>query len=436
MNLKYGLEDRPSLKENLVYGMQWLAVTIPSVIILGKILGSMQGSLNAELLYMQKLFAVMAVSLLFQIWLGHRLPLVIGPATVLLIGILASKGSSPEAIYFTILICGIVLTGLAAGGLFAYLMKLFTPRVVAVILLLVAFTMMPTILNLISGSGGKVSSSKNLAFSFVFVMIMFAGQRFLSGLWKSTLILWAMIIGTLVFFLLNPGMAGSGNTADFSFFGGFFHGMSTSVILDPGLIIAFLLCFLALAINDLGSIQAVGSVLQADEMPKRITRGVTFTGISNILAGFMGVIGPLNYSFSPGIIASTGCAARRTLIPAGIAMLALAFMPGALFYLSFIPGVVIGCILLFIMCTQVAAGLAAAFSSMEQPYFDNALMLAFPLLTGILVAFMPGHIAASFPAGLRPVLANGFVMGVLVSLLMEHVILRPGKPAPASMTKE
>jgi xanthine/uracil permease len=130
MNLKYGLEGRPPFKENLVYGLQWLAVTIPAVIILGKVLGGMQGSIEAELLYMQKLFAVMAVSLLLQIKWGHRLPLVIGPATVLLIGILAAQDSSPAAIYSSILICGLVLTFLAASGLFAYLRRFFTPSVV------------------------------------------------------------------------------------------------------------------------------------------------------------------------------------------------------------------------------------------------------------------------------------------------------------------
>lgn len=438
MKLKYGIEDRPPVKENLIYGLQWLAVTIPAVIIIGKILGGMQGTIEAELLYMQKLFAVTAVSLLLQIWWGHRLPLVIGPATVLLIGILASQTSSPAAIYSSILICGLLLTLLAASGLFAFLRQLFTPRVVAVILLLVAFTMLPTILQLIIGSSGEISSSKHLGFALVFILLMFTGQRLLTGLWKSTLILWAMIFGSLAYFLLNPTWTQGANTGSLPMLGGFFHQLTTNIIIDPGIMIAFLLCFLGLSINDLGSIQAVGSVLQADEMPKRITRGITSTGLSNALAGFMGVIGPLNFSFSPGVIASTGCAARSTLIPAGIVMLTLAFLPTVLFYLSFIPGVVIGCILLFIMCTQVAAGLTTAFTAMKQPYFDYALLIGLPILIGIMVAFLPAQVVASFPTKLRPILANGFVIGVMVSLLLEHVIFRSsskGLDKPEEMGK-
>ncbi|HEX3012476.1 MAG TPA: solute carrier family 23 protein [Syntrophomonadaceae bacterium] len=427
MDLKYQLEDRPPLKESLIYGLQWLAVTVPAVIILGKVLGGISGTRAAELLYMQKLFAVTAVSLLLQIFWGHRLPLVIGPATVLLIGILAAQGSSSSAICSSILICGLLLSLVAVSGLFAYLRRLFTPRVVAVILLLVAFTMLPTILKLISHSSGRISSAEHLGFALIFILLMFAGQRWLTGLWKSTLILWAMIIGSLAYFCLNPAWAQSLNTSGLPLLQGFFRQLTTRIVIDPGLMIAFLLCFLGLAINDLGSIEAVGLVLQADEMPKRITRGITFTGLSNALSGFMGVIGPVNFSFSPGVIASTGCAARSTLLPAGVAMLALAFLPRALFYLSFIPEVVIGCILLFIMCTQVAAGLTTAFAAMEQPYFDNALLIGLPVLIGIMTAFLPAETVAGFPVQLRPILSNGFVIGVLVSLLLEHVIFRTAK---------
>ncbi len=427
MNLKYGLEDRPGLKEDLIYGLQWFAVTIPAVVILGKILGGMQGSLEAELLYMQKLCAVMGVSLLLQIGWGHRLPLVIGPATVLLIGIMAAQASSASAIYSSIMVCGLILAFLAASGLFAYLRRFFTPSVVAVILLLVAFTMLPIILQLITTSSGNISATWHLGFALVFILLMFVAQRLLSGLWKSTLILWAMIIGSLVYSFLNPAWKQGLSEAGVPLLSGFWQQFTTNIVIDPGLMIAFLLCFLGLSINDLGSIQAVGTVLQADEMPKRITRGVTLTGLSNGLAGFMGVIGPVNFSFSPGVIASTGCAARSTLIPTGIIIMLLAFSPRLVYYLSFIPGVVIGCVLLFTMCSQVAAGLSTAFSAMQEPYFDYALLIGLPILVGVMVAFLPAEIVAAFPSHLRPILSNGFVVGVLVSLLLEHVIYREGR---------
>lgn len=426
MDLKYRIEDRPSWKENLVYGLQWLAVTLPAIVIIGKVLGGLNNSLELEILYLQKVFAVTGLALFIQIFWGHRLPLVIGPATVLLIGILASQGSSPEAIYSSILICGLILSLLAVTGVFARLQVLFTPRVVAVILLLVAFTMMPTILQLIS-NGEDAPVGKQLSFAIVFLLLMFTGQRYLQGLLKSSLILISMVLGSIAYFVVNPSWISTGSEVSLPAVSFFAKNLTTNIVIEPGLLIAFLLCFLGLSINDLGSIQAVGSVLKADNMPRRITRGITATGIANSIAGFLGVIGPVNFSFSPGIIASTGCAARRSLVPTATALFILAFIPALLFYLAFIPTVVIGCVLLFTMCTQVAAGLMSSLEALEksnEPRFDSGLLIAFPILVGIIVAFLPADITATFPSTLKPILSNGFVMGVVVSLLLEHVIFR------------
>lgn len=429
MELKYQIEDKPTWKENMLYGLQWLAVSLPAVITFGKVLGGM-GTPALEVLYLQKLFAVMGAALLIQIIWGHRLPVVLGPSTILFIGILASLESSPAAIYSSLLICGVLLALLAVTGLFGRLQSLFTHRVVAVILLLVAFTILPTIMNLVIGGAEVPGPGLRLAFAFVFMMLMFAGGRYLQGLLKNTLVLAAMVVGSLTYFLIDPGWAAHASLDHIKPVSLFFSGWNTSLVIEPGVLVAFMLCFLGLSINDLGSIQAVGLVLKAEEMPRRITRGITATGIGNILAGFMGVIGPVNFSFSPGLIAATGCAARRSLLPAGMAMLMLAFLPRIIFYLSFIPAVVIGCVLFYTMCTQVAAGLMTAFDALNElgePRFDNALMISLPILMGVIVSFLPQEITASYPYSLRPILSNGFVVGIVTSLVLEHTIGHPLK---------
>lgn len=430
MQLKYKLEDRLEFKENLLYGLQWLAVTLPAIIIIGKVLGVRSGSVDMEILYLQRVFAVAGVATLIQIFWGHQLPLVIGPATVLLIGILASQGSSPGVIYTSIAISGLILASIAGSGLFAGLQRLFTPRVVAVILLLVAFTITPTIVQLITAAEGA-STGTNLAFALVFIILIFTGQRYLSGLWKSLLILLAAVAGTLGYFVVNPRWASFAEVESLAAVSSFTNHLVLQLAVEPGVLIAFLLCFLGLCINDLGSIQAVGTVLQADDMPRRITRGVTATGVSNVLAGLLGVIGPVNFSFSPGVIACTGCAASRCLIPSGLALLGLAFFPRVLFYISHIPAVVLGTLLLWVMCTQVAAGLGAAvnaLNSLGEPRFDNALVIALPILVGIVVAYLPAAVTGVFPATLRPVLSNGFVVGIILTMLLEHVVFRGTVP--------
>ena len=102
---------------------------------------------------------------------------------------------------------------------------------------------------------------------------------------------------------------------------------------------------------------------------KRITRGILVTGIANILSGFLGVIGPVNFSMSPGVIASSGCASRITLLPAALLLLIVAFSPALIGIIHYVPSVVIGSIFFFILCSQVAAGL----SMLHEPAEDFVL---------------------------------------------------------------
>jgi len=204
MNFKYELDSVPPIGELLLFGLQWLVVTIPSVVIIGKVVAGLHYSdFNDQIIYIQKIFFITALTLLVQLVWGHRLPLILGPATVLLVGVVASQGSSMEAVYTSIMIGGGILSLAAVAGLFGQLKKLFTPRVVAAILILIAFTITPTIISLILPPGSPALF--NLCFTLVLVVLTFFANSKLTGIWKSTLIIWAIIAGTLAYLLGLPG---------------------------------------------------------------------------------------------------------------------------------------------------------------------------------------------------------------------------------------
>ena len=425
IKLKYGLDEIPPLTELILLGLQWFAIIVPVVIIVGKIVAGLHfSSLSDQIVYIQKIFFVTGISLLVQLLWGHRLPLVIGPATILLVGIAASHASGLSAIYTAIAIGGLVLFLLSAAGLFNYLKKLFTAPVVATILILIAFTLTPMILDLIISSTAPGLALPNLCFSLIFVLCIFWVSRRVGGFWNSTLIMWALVIGTIVYVLLFPSSfvvikeAGTGINA------GFFQNMNFRLSFEPGVIISFLVCFLALSINDLGSIYSVGGLLNPEQMSKRVTRGLSLTGMLNFLSGLLGVIGPVNFSLSPGVIVSTRCASRFTLIPAGIILLGISFLPPVIAFMGAIPQVVVGSILLYIMCSQIAAGLIMALDSKEGFSFESGLVMGLPLMLSIIISFLPNSIVNIFPVILRPILGNGFVVGVLAVLIMEHLIFK------------
>lgn len=423
--MKYGLNDKPGLLPMLMYGLQWWIVSLPCVVIMGIIVSKLHYTEVAEqTFYLQKLFGIMGLAMIVQVLWGHRLPLVIGPASVLLIGILSTISAGIPAIYTGILVGGLVLTVLAYSGWLGRLQFIFTPRIITVILILIAFTLTPVILNLVLGDTSHALF--NLFFTLLMVFALVVGNKFLRGIWKSTTVLWGIAGGALVYYLVNgfPGLPSAG-TDSLPVQGALFN---FSLDFEAGTILSFLFCYVALIVNELGSIQAVGYMLQADQMNKRTTRGVGVVGITNVLSGLFGVIGPVDYSMSPGVIAATGCASRYTLIPAGAGLILCAFFPTVVGMLVTLPGVVMGAILLYLMATQLAAGMQMLVREKAIVDFDNGVVVGLPLMVALLLSFAPSEVLNMIPSLFRPIVGNGFVMGVVSVLILEHLIFRKRKP--------
>jgi xanthine/uracil permease len=433
MQFDYDLDQRPPLWQLLLFGLQWAAITIPLIIVLGRVAAAIHYSeSSSQLVYLQKLFFITAGTLLIQVLWGHRLPIITGPATILLIGVTAASGSPTEATYFAIALGGLLLALLATTGILAPLQTLFTTRVVAAVLLLLAFTLAPSLLGLVFDSRGLGSPLARFLFSLAMLLFMFLLQRYLRGVWKSTVIFWSILVGTAAHLLLSPGDAGLTPHVGGRFVSGFFDGLVTQPRIDPGVLISFLFCYLALSVNDIGSIQATAELIGTSGIGQRLRRGVAFTGLANMVSGLFGVVGPVNYSISAGVIASTRCASRFTLVPTAILIGLLAFLPTVVGIISSIPSVIIGCVLFFILTSQIAAGLIVAFDCAKDGnlLYESAVVIGFPVLLGTVAAFLPGEIAATFPVVLRPILGNGFVVGVVAAFLLEHVIIRPPRQQP------
>lgn len=415
MNLKYNVDDRLPAGQLAMYAIQWfvlcIAVVSTSVFVA-------TGTPEDRLFFSQKLFAVMGIAGFVQVVWGHRLPIVVGPAAVLLVGVMASLAASAEvsAIYSSIAIGGVLITLLTIGGLMRYVQRIFTPRIVVVILMLIATTLAPTIKNLVfSAHASHNEHLFGLLFAVVGVVLMVVANRNLKGVAKSLVIPMALVVGSIAYFAIFDAPQHVSSAA--SWRGLLIDGF----VFDWSLVVAFVICYIALAINDIGSIESLGGMLGIKDMDRRMKRGVRITGIMNIVAGSMGVLGPVNYSMSPGVIASTGCASRYALIPATLLLVACALFPDVIWVLTAIPSPVIGVILLFLMGTQLAASFEMMQSTRSAATFVDALTLGLPIMVALLFQLMPKGVA---PDVIQPLVGNGFAMGVIVVMIMEHVINR------------
>lgn len=422
MTVKYGIDDKPGLGPLLLYGLQWWVVSLPCLVIMGAVVARMHYSgLADQIFYMQRLFALMGALTAVQALWGHRLPLVVGPATTLLVGLVATASSGINATYTAIISGGLIIAVLAFSGLLARLRFFFTPRIVSVILVLIAFTLSPTILNLLFSQG---QHAEHLAFALLFVLALLLCNVFLPGVWKSLTLVIGMSAGALVYFGYFggfPGLSEPGAALESSLF-------ISGLDFNAGVILSFLFCFLALLINELGSIESVGQLLGADKMDSRIRRGAGLNGLANMAAGGLGLIGPVDFSLSAGVIASTGCASRYTLVPAGIALAACAFIPFAAQALSAIPDPVMGAILLYLMSTQLASGLGMLIAEKGISDFNSGIIVSLPLMVGLVISFAPAEAFAGLNPLFKPVIANGFVMGTITVIILEHLIFRKRQP--------
>ena len=416
MDFKYSLNDRPRVAAMVMYAVQWLLIAVPVVLTSAFVARLQYDTLAEQTLYTQKLFAVMGLTMIVQSLWGHRLPLVAGPAAVLLVGVMASIASSPEVIYTSIAVGGALVALLATTGWIKKLQPLFTPRISIVMMALIAFTIVPVFLRLI------FADAEHYGLSFVMALVlsiaMVVANNRLRGMWKSAVVLIALVVGSAAYFAFAGLPSLEGATA---------AGAGRLFItpkFDVGVIVAFLICYIALLINELGSVQSVSAYVEADNVPKRSTRGVALTGVMNVVAGAMGVLGPVDYTLSPGVIAATGCASRYPLVLTGVGLVICALFPQLVAVLSAIPSPVMGVVLLYLMAAQVAAAFQMSGTMSAAKDFNGALTIGLPIMLALVVAFLPAEVSAALPAVLRPIVGNGFVMGVIVVLVMEHVIFR------------
>lgn len=416
MDFKYSLNDRPRAAAMVMYALQWLLIAVPVVLTSAFIARLQYDTLAEQTLYTQKLFAAMGLTMIIQSLWGHRLPLVAGPAAVLLVGVMATIDSSPEVIYTSIAVGGALVALLATTGWIKKLQPLFTPRISIVMMALIAFTIVPVFLRLIFADAEHYGLS--LVMAVVLSIAMAVANHRLRGMWKSAVVLIALVIGTAIYFAIAGLPSLEGATA---------AGAGSLLIrpkFDVGVIVAFLICYIALLINELGSIQSVSAYVEADDVPKRSTRGVALTGVMNVVSGALGVLGPVDYTLSPGVIAATGCASRYPLVLTGVGLVLCALFPQLVAVLSAIPSPVMGVVLLYLMAAQVAATFQMSGTAAAAKDFNGALTIGLPIMLALVVAFLPAEVSAAIPSVLRPIVGNGFVMGVIVVVVLEHVIFR------------
>ena len=427
--LTYNLDDFPPLLKCIIYGFQWAIIFLPIITIVSTILIphlGLQG--NEKVLFFQRLLLATGALMVFQTLWGHRYPVLDGPASALLLTSIVLAPQGIPVIQGGMIAGGVFLIVLSMFGWMRHLQTLFTDNVIGVILILIALTLIPFLAPMIIGSESTRPQGDPFIFliSCLLICMIALLSHWLKGFPKTISMFIGIVVGTVLLAVYGKvDISGLNDATWFSLPSPLFSSVPQFSI--PATI-AFIVAYLAVLVNVVGSLYGIGEVVGKDNMDLRIKRGVAATGVGGLATGFLGVIGTVSYSISPGVVLITRVGSRYAVTVCGIFLFALAFFQKLLALLTSIPASVIGSVMVVAMAAQVGAGISVLTRSEGPLTPRDYMIIGIPLLIGGIVSVLPEAFFLPIPTALRALLKNGLVVGVILVLLLEHVLL-PARPS-------
>ena len=423
-DLIYGVDDMPPWPRCLVYGLQWTLIMLPGLTIFSAISSEylgLQG--HEEVLLFQRLLVIVGGVMILQTLWGHRYPLVDGPSSALLLSFIILARYGMSVIQGGMMTGALLLVLLSVFGMVRYLEPFFTDNVIGVILILVALTIIPYLAPMVIGVGrGSLHGDPSVFGISILVMVAIAlFSNWLTGFPKTISLFLGIMLGTFLMWALGRMDFGGVREAQwFSVPRPFLPGIPRFSLSAT---ITFLVAYMAVIINAVGSIYSMGEVVGKEGMAGRVNRGIAATGLGGLGAGALGVVGTVSFAFSPGVVLVTRVGSRFAVTVCGGLLLSLAFFSKFLAVLASFPPSVVGAALISGMAAQIGVGISIITRSGRSLDGRDYMVVGIPVLMGTLVSILPGTFFEAFPSTVHALLKNGLVVGIVLVLVLEHLLL-------------
>jgi len=427
----YGLDEVPPLWQAFVYGTQWALIMAPALVIVASIASeALQLAPEARVTFFQKTLLLSGGFTFLQATVGHRYPIQEGPAVALLLTFVVLAPQGIAAIQGGFLCGGLLLFAAGRLGWMGRIGRFFTPNVVGVILMLIAFTMVPFLLPRLTGISSERPRGEAavLLVSLLLILLIAALSSRLRGFPQTIAMIVGVVVGSLGYWAWGRMDLDPVRQAPWIDFPADLWAGAPRFSLPP--ILSGVLAYLAVAVNAVGSMQGVAGIVGAEGIARRMDRGLAMTGLSGVLASCLGVVGTVGYSTSPGVILVTRVASRRALAMCGGILMAAGLVSRLGALLAAVPGGVVGAALVVALASQVGAAISTVTAEGRRLAGRDYLVVGIPVLMGTLVAALPPAFFAGFPAGLGSLVGNGLILGIFLVLLLEHGLLAVRAPKP------
>jgi uracil permease len=420
----FGLDEKPPLGKSLIYGLQWVIVSIPNVVVFSTLFGAALHLDSAGVIsFSQRFLIVTGLMNILQTLKGHRYPVQEGGSTALLISFIVLAPYGLSSMEGGMICGGLLLVAVGQFKWFNWFSRFFTPNVVGVILMLVALTLLPILYPMLIGIDRvhPYGSLDVAGISLLIILFVALLSHWVGGFVQTVSMLAGIGLG-FILFLFKGGVSWA-VASDSSWFAlpSPFLGEWPTFSLPS--ILSILLTYLAVMVNTVGSIQGMSEVVGKEGLEARMNRGIGMTGWGGVAAACFGVVGMVSHSTSAGVVLVTRVASRYALTVCGALMIAVAFIPKVWAFLTVIPSSVIAAVLFVALASQLMAGISviAGKGKLDRREFFCA---GLPLMVGAVVSILPKPFFQFFPSVVASLVSNGLVMGILFSLLSEHLLFR------------
>lgn len=411
-----------------VAGLQWLGFMFANTAVIPLSVGGAFHLSGAALAgCVARSFVLTGAACLVQALFGHRLPLMEGQSGIwwgAILSIVATLSSShiPLAEAGGAISAGLVVTGLlimvlGALGIHRALNRIFTPMVMAVLLLLLSVQLIDIFFRGMFGisDGGTISlklGALSIGLALLVGILTVAAKGWLSN--------FSILIGIVVGWLLYARIFGATPVQDptFATMTQWFAWGPWN--LDPGIVGAVILVGLINITNTIATLRAAEMTFAPPVSAAQYRRSFISTGAVTAIAGVFAAVPYAPYTSSIGFLRTTRIYDRAPFLIGAALFTAIGLVPSLTGFFATLP-VGVGDAVLFIAYLQL---FGSAMQTLEGVTFTfrTIFRLAVPALTGLAVLSLPAGTFANLPGFWQVVLGNGMLVGILLSLVLENVV--------------
>ncbi len=415
----------PGFSYGFPIALQHLVAMIVGCVTPAIIISDLAGvSPDESILMVQTSLIVAGVSTLLQLFIGSRLPMIMGISFAYLASMQAIVMDFGLAEIFGAQLVGgavAVLIGLQAKRI----QKYFPPLITGTVVFTIGLSLYPTAITYMAGGAGNpdFGSWQNWVVAVITFIAVTVFNHFGKGLAKLSSVLLGMVIGYIAaipFGLLD--VSGIGDAAIIALP----ELMPFGISFKAAPVMTFSILF---AIN---SIQAIGDMsattiggLGREPEPDELKRGIIVYGAGNMLSALFSGLPTATFSQNVGIVTTTKVVNRKTLaLAAGLLIIAGVF-PKFSAVLTTIPSAVLGGATVTVFSSIAMTGMKLVMT--EKMNYRNTSIVGLAAALGVGISQVQGALS-QFPEWVTLVFAKSpVVVATLVALVLNIVLPKEDK---------